>query len=452
MSVSTTIARLGLTKAFDHLYKDPENNLPQLMDWADKFAKGQFPGQRAAIRKAIEDPENAYYPYVRHIIRDVDPEVMKTAAVNFFINANLVAGPIQEELRAKYNCNIPWAILLDPTSACNLHCVGCWAADYGNKLNLTFEELDDIVSQGKEMGVYFYLFSGGEPLVRKKDIIRLCEKHNDCMFTAFTNGTLIDEEFADEMLRVKNFAPAISLEGFGEATDSRRGTGVYEKVLQAMRILHDRKLIYGISCCYTSANYEAITSEEYWDMIIENGAYLVWYFHYMPVGVDASPELLLSPEQREFVYHRIREYRSRKPLFAIDFQNDGEFVNGCVAGGRRYLHINANGDAEPCAFIHYADSNIREKSLLDIMRSPLFMAYHDGQPFNENMMQPCPMLENPEKLREMVEKSGAKSTDMQSPETADHLCSKCDSYAACWKPKADELWKARKAQKASGKT
>ena len=452
MSVSTTIARLGLTKAFDHLYKDPENNLPQLMDWADKFAKGQFPGQRAAIRKAIEDPENAYYPYVRHIIRDVDPEVMKTAAVNFFINANLVAGPIQEELRAKYNCNIPWAILLDPTSACNLHCVGCWAADYGNKLNLTFEELDDIVSQGKEMGVYFYLFSGGEPLVRKKDIIRLCEKHNDCMFTAFTNGTLIDEEFADEMLRVKNFAPAISLEGFGEATDSRRGTGVYEKVLQAMRILHDRKLIYGISCCYTSANYEAITSEEYWDMIIENGAYFVWYFHYMPVGVDASQELLLSPEQREFVYHRIREYRSRKPLFAIDFQNDGEFVNGCVAGGRRYLHINANGDAEPCAFIHYADSNIREKSLLDIMRSPLFMAYHDGQPFNENMMQPCPMLENPEKLREMVEKSGAKSTDMQSPETADHLCSKCDSYAACWKPKADELWEARKAQKASGKT
>ena len=452
MSVSTTIARLGLTKAFDHLYKDPENNLPQLMDWADKFAKGQFQGQRAAIRKAIEDPENAYYPYVRHIIRDVDPEVMKTAAVNFFINANLVAGPIQEELRAKYNCNIPWAILLDPTSACNLHCVGCWAADYGNKLNLTFEELDDIVSQGKEMGVYFYLCSGGEPLVRKKDIIRLCEKHNDCMFTAFTNGTLIDEEFADEMLRVKNFAPAISLEGFGEATDSRRGVGVYEKVLQAMKILHDRKLIYGISCCYTSANYEAITSEEYWDMIIENGAYFVWYFHYMPVGVDASQELLLSPEQREFVYHRIREYRSRKPLFAIDFQNDGEFVNGCVAGGRRYLHINANGDAEPCAFIHYADSNIREKSLLDIMRSPLFMAYHDGQPFNENMMQPCPMLENPEKLREMVEKSGAKSTDMQSPETADHLCSKCDSYAACWKPKADELWEARKAQKASGKT
>ena len=449
MNVSSAITKLGLTKALDHLYKDPEKKLPRLMNWADKLSKGHFAGQRAAIRAAIEDPNDAYYPYVRHILRDVDPEVMKTVAVNFFINASLVSRPLRDALQEKYNCNIPWAILLDPTSACNLHCVGCWAADYGNSLNLSFEELDDIVRQGKEMGVYFYLLSGGEPLVRKKDVIRLCEKHGDCMFTAFTNGTLIDEEFADEMLRVKNFAPAISLEGFGEATDSRRGEGVYDRVLKAMKILHDRKLIYGISCCYTSANYEAVTSEEYWDMIIENGAYFVWYFHYMPVGNDASPDLLLTPPQREFVYRRIRSLRSTKPLFAIDFQNDGEFVDGCVAGGRSYLHINANGDAEPCAFIHYSDSNIREKSLLDVMRSPLFMAYHDGQPFNENMMQPCPMLENPDKLRAIVEKTGASSTDMKSPETADHLCSKCDFYAACWAPKAEELWKARKAQKAA---
>ena len=447
MSLSTTLKKYGLTKAIDMLYKDPEANLVKIMDWADSFAKGEMPAQRAAIRAAIEDPENAYYPFVRHILQDVDPEIVKTVAVNFLINANLIGWPREEELRAKYNCNIPWAILIDPTSACNLHCVGCWAAEYGNRLNLSYEELDDIICQAKDMGVYFFLFAGGEPLVRKKDIIRLCEKHSDCMFTAFTNGTLIDEAFADEMLRVKNFAPAISLEGFGEATDSRRGEGVYDRVLKAMEILHERKLIYGISCCYTSANYDAITSEEYYDMLIEKGAYFVWYFHYMPVGNDASPALLPTPEQRAEVYRRIRDYRSRKPLFCMDFQNDAEFVNGCIAGGRRYLHINANGDAEPCAFVHYADCNIREKSLLDIMRSPLFMAYHDGQPFNDNMMRPCPMLENPDKLREIVEKSKARSTDMQSPESAEHLCAKCDSYASCWTPKAEELWEARKAQR-----
>ena len=449
MSVSTTIKKFGLETVFKYLYKDPEKNLPKLMDWADKFSKGEFSSQRDAIRAAISDPDSAYYPYVRHMIQDVDPEVLTTITVNFFINANLIGWKKQEELRNKYNCNIPWAILLDPTSACNLHCTGCWAAEYGNKLNLSFDEIDDIIRQGKDMGVYMYIYTGGEPLVRKADIIKLCEKHNDCIFLCFTNGTLIDEAFANEMLRVKNFVPAISLEGFEKATDSRRGEGVFKKVLNAMELLKTKKLLFGISSCYTSVNYDSITSEAYYDMMINSGAYFVWYFHYMPVGNDASPELMPTPEQRYTVYKRIRDYRTRKPLFAMDFQNDAEFVEGCIAGGRRYLHINANGDVDPCVFVHYSDSNIREKTLLESLRSPLFQAYHDGQPFNENMMQPCPMLENPEKLRAMVAKTGAKSTDMQSPETVEHLCAKCDSYAACWKPKAEEIWEARNAKKAA---
>lgn len=449
MTVSSTLTKYGLTKAFDRLYTDPEKNLASLMDWADKFSKGLYPGQRKAIRRAIEDPNDPYYPFVRHIIRDIDPEVMKTVATNFFIQGNLVSGPRREKLRKKYNCNIPWAILLDPTSACNLHCTGCWAAEYGNKLNLSYEEIDDIILQGKELGIYVYIYTGGEPLVRKDDLIRLCEKHNDCVFLSFTNGTLIDEDFADEMLRVKNFVPAISLEGFGEATDSRRGEGVYDKALRAMKLLHDRKLFYGISCCYTSVNYESLTSDDYWDMMIEHGAYFVWYFHYMPVGNDASLDLLPSPEERTYVYHKIRKLRSSKPLFAMDFQNDAEYVGGCIAGGRYYLHINANGDVDPCVFIHYSDSNIREKRLLDILQSPLFMAYHDGQPFNDNMLRPCPMLENPDKLQEMVKKTGAKSTDLESPESVDHLCGKCVSYADKWSSRAESLWEERKEEKAS---
>ena len=132
-------------------------------------------------------------------------------------------------------------------------------------------------------------------------------------------------------------------------------------------------------------------------------------------------------------------------MFAMDFQNDAEYVGGCIAGGRRYLHINANGDVDPCVFIHYSDSNIREKTLLECLRSPIFMAYHDGQPFNENMLRPCPMLENPQLLREMVHRTGARSTDLQSPESVDHLCGKCTAYAENWKPEAERLWEETKA-------
>ncbi|MDO4168039.1 MAG: SPASM domain-containing protein, partial [Eubacteriales bacterium] len=170
-------------------------------------------------------------------------------------------------------------------------------------------------------------------------------------------------------------------------------------------------------------------------------------FHYMPVGNEAVPQLLPTPEQRKMVYERIRAFRNTKPIFSMDFQNDAEYVGGCIAGGRRYFHINANGDIDPCVFIHYSDSNIREKTILEALQSPMMMAYHDNQPFNENMLRPCPMLENPEKLRNMVAGTEAHSTDMQSPETVDHLCAKCDRYAEHWKPVADELWRENRANK-----
>ena len=451
MDASTAIKKFGVEQAFNYMYKDPEKNLSKIMDWADKFSGGEFVSQRKAIREAIEDPNHPYHSYILHIVNDIDPDVMKTMAVNFFINANLSGWPKQEENRKKYDCNIPWAILLDPTSACNLHCTGCWAAEYGNKLNLTFEEIDSIIRQGKELGVYMYIYTGGEPLVRKKDLIRLCEKHDDCMFLCFTNATLIDEAFAEEMLRVKNFIPAISLEGNETSTDSRRGKGTYQQVRRAMELLHEKKLPYGISSCYTSANYDAITSEEYYDSLIEMGAYFIWYFHYMPVGNDAAPELLPDPEQREAVYHRIRHLRATKPLFAMDFQNDAEYVGGCIAGGKRYLHINANGDVDPCVFIHYSNANIRECTLLEALQSPIFMAYHDNMPFNDNMLRPCPMLENPERLRKMVTDCGAHSTDPMSPETVEHLCSKCDQYAAHWAPEAEKLWEMSQAKKGLNK-
>ena len=173
----------------------------------------------------------------------------------------------------------------------------------------------------------------------------------------------------------------------------------------------------------------------------------------MPVGNEASVELLPAPEQREYLYHRIREIRGftgGKPIFAIDFQNDAEFVTGCVAGGRCYCHINAAGDMEPCAFVHYSCANIHEKTLLECLQQPLFKAYRKCQPFNKNMLQPCPMLENPQKLLEMVRKTGAKSTDMESPEDCGKLCEKCGSYAAEWKPTADKLWQESQ-EKTEGK-
>jgi hypothetical protein len=77
------------------------------------------------------------------------------------------------------------------------------------------------------------------------------------------------------------------------------------------------------------------------------------------------------------------------------------------------------------------------------------MAYHDNMPFNDNMFRPCPMLENPEYIEKMVRETEAPSTDMQSPESVEHLVSKTKDYAEKWAPKAEEMWTERQKEKSA---
>ena len=148
-------------------------------------------------------------------------------------------------------------------------------------------------------------------------------------------------------------------------------------------------LPFGYSACYHSKNVEEVCSKEYIDFLVNKGALFAWYFTYMPVGKDAVPELIANADQRKKAYELIRQARKEQPLFALDFWNDGEYVQGCIAGGRHYLHINANGDVEPCAFVHYSNVNIKDCSLIEALQSPLFMEYYKGQPWNENHLRPC---------------------------------------------------------------
>ena len=57
------------------------------------------------------------------------------------------------------------------------------------------------------------------------------------------------------------------------------------------------------------------------------------------------------------------------------------------------------------------------------------------------------MLENPGAITAIVNQTGAHSTDLESPESVEHLCAKCEKYAKDWAPVADKLWKERLAEK-----
>ena len=250
MSIQNTIKHDAAMAAWDYIGKNPEENIPKVLDQVEKLdINGTLSHHIAGIRRTFADPDNGMRKLALSLWEDIDPEQRRVLFEGLAVNSMLTSAPVRANAREKYQCNIPWAILMDLTSACNLQCTGCWAAEYGHSLNLTLDELEGIITQAEELGTYFFLYSGGEPLMRKKDIITLCERHPEAVFTCFTNGTLIDEQFCEDLARVKNFVPAISVEGFEEDTDFRRGARTFAATQHAMELLRKHKLLFGISCC-----------------------------------------------------------------------------------------------------------------------------------------------------------------------------------------------------------
>ena len=377
---------------------------------------------------------------------EVDPALFRRIALTFAIDLGYFGTKALRANREKEHCNIPWVVLMDPTSACNRHCKGCWAAEYGHKSNLTLDEMRRIVRECKALGTHFFMYTGGEPLIRKADIITVAKENPDCLFLTFTNGTLVDDAFCEDMKACGNLALALSVEGSEETTDARRGAGSYRDTMAAMALLKKHGCLFGVSVCYTSQNCEAVTSDAFYDTLIEAGARYAWYFHYMPVGGDADQNLLLSRSSWEHVYRTIREKRdgkNGKPIFTVDFQNDAEFVGGRIAGGRNYFHINSEGDAEPCVFIHYSDSNIRQKSIKECLQSPLFYEYYKGQPFNNNIFAALSYAGKPG--GSAADRQPNRCQVHQLPGSGERRGAVCQVRCLCaaWAPTAKRIWEEK---------
>lgn len=224
-SLTHKMQRAALGKTVDlvlsHAEKDPAKTIGQIVDLSKQFYGDSFSDETYAhAKQTLTDPGSKWSKLINCMLNQLDPNVARTTALNLGYEAFFRGTKTIRENRVKYHCNVPWLILFDPTSACNMHCVGCWAGEYGNKNNLSFDDMDKIVSQGKELGVYLYMLTGGEPLVRKADILKLAEKHNDVQFAIYTNSTLIDEPFCKEVVRLGNIAFMLSIEGTPETNDA----------------------------------------------------------------------------------------------------------------------------------------------------------------------------------------------------------------------------------------
>jgi len=376
---------------------------------------------------------------------------------NFFINNILVGSGKRQNIELREGLRPPFFLVLSPTMRCNLSCVGCSTREYSTENDLPFETINRIISEAKDLGIYFITTQGGEMFLRK-DMFAMYEKHDDVYFQVYSNGTLIDRKIARRLAELGNVEVNISVEGFEKETDSRRGKGVWKKIMEAMDNLREEGCIFGFSATMTRQNTDALTSDEFVDIMIDRGCYVGWFFQYLPIGKAPDLEMMPTPQQRNRLRQQVTRWRDTKEIFIGDFWNDGPHVEGCMAG-RLFLHINNKGDVEPCAFAHFAVDNIHGKTLWEVMNSPFLKAVrrmqqaeNATQSYSNNLLTPCMIIDQPWVLREIVNTYGARATDggdgLLSGEVAEGL----DSYSEEIHSIYDPLWEKRKLEKSGGFT
>ena len=93
------------------------------------FAGKMYP--ESTFTKPIEiitDETNVWHSFLFRGIEDVNGDFLRKAVLTFGIDLGLIGTSTLRKKRDELKCNIPWVVLLDPTSACNLKGTGCWAA------------------------------------------------------------------------------------------------------------------------------------------------------------------------------------------------------------------------------------------------------------------------------------------------------------------------------------
>lgn len=379
--------------------------------------------------------------WLKRLSAQLNDASRKGFVINVFLNSMFVGEQKRLAFRDREGFRPPDLIVFSVTSKCNLNCRGCWAREYRGYPDLSFEVIDRVITEAKEeFGLHFFTITGGEPFMRP-DMLDLYEKHNDCWFLIYTNGLCINQQVAKRLAQLGNTGPMISVEGLEKETDQRRGKGTFKKLERVAKMLRDEGVLIGYSATATSQNVGVVSSPEFVDTMLDWGALIGWYFQYIPVGDNPDVSLMLTPQQRDFLRRRLYAERSTKPIFLADFWNDGAAVDGCMAGGKRYLHINSRGDIEPCVFCHFAVDNIYDTSLVEALKSPFFRAIRERIPYDGNMLRACMLVDRPHVFREHYNRFHPRPTHKGAESLvtvlADALDKNRDGVAAI----LDKAWK-----------
>lgn len=391
------------------LGKISNKNLLRIIEVLERFAANDWHKRGIANIKQAIATDHAGIAAVRRTLGKASPQT-RAAIVNNLIFGGLLGGYKKRyAFWTEHHVAPPATLIISPTLRCNLRCFGCYAATHERKNELTREEVTRCIAEAGAMGANFVLFLGGEPLMVPW-LLDVMEEFPKVAFLLFTNGLLFDDAKIARVAKMGNVAVSIGIDGLQAETDRRKGEGAFAGAIGAMRNLSDAGVFVGYSTMISRQNFDEVYSDAFLDTMIQAGASFTWMPTTLPLGRACREQYLIpTPEQKSQILGRLTAARRKKPLLFMDFYNDAVITEGCGAG-RLLIHVNANGDVEPCILFPYAVDNIREKSLVDIVKSPFFAGLRRITALKAGERQTCVLVQKPKEVLDLVESCGAKPT------------------------------------------
>jgi MoaA/NifB/PqqE/SkfB family radical SAM enzyme len=301
-------------------------------------------------------------------------------------------------VRRQHECEgllVPPVMIVSITSRCNLACAGCYMHGRAETLKEEMSPgvLASVIRQAAELGVSIVVIAGGEPLVRQEEIFALARAYPRILLPVFTNGLLIDDAMAAEIAACRNIVPVISFEGFRKETDTRRGSGVYDRLLAACARLKDRTVFFGCSVTATRDNFNPVTSEEFVRQMTGAGARVFTYVEYVPMA-PGTENLALTHEQKKILQAVMTDYNRKFPALFIGFPGDEDTYGGCLAAGRGFVHVSPHGDLEPCPAAPFSDANLSTTPLREALQSRLLGRLRERPEFLSETEGGCALRAN----------------------------------------------------------
>lgn len=303
--------------------------------------------------------------------------------------------------------NIPAFLIASITSSCNLHCTGCYSrandacSDEIPLNQLSDEEWEGIFKQAKDIGISFIVLAGGEPMIRE-DVIIKASKYPEILFPIFTNGTMINNDYLRLLDENRNLVPILSIEGDEDITDSRRGKGVYNQLVESMEVMRKKNIVFGASLTFTKGNLNSLVSKEFIDQLHDFGCKVVFFIEYVPVD-EKTRDIAPTDDERESLLNEINRMRNEyQDMLFLSFPGDEKTSGGCLAAGRGFFHINSHGGAEPCPASPYSDINVKDTSLLEALNSKLFKSLRDGGILMDDHEGGCVLFEHKDDVERLV--------------------------------------------------